>query len=152
MPNIKPDKFKTRFIILLDDARKALAAAAIQNAPIGIEVVLREVVKARGLDQNAYYWLRMGETADQAWLNGKQFDADTWHYYCGRKVMQETVKLKTGEERSKWVEAPDGTMRIISTTLLERGCFAEYTQRVEVFCANMGVMFSANPNAVISKD
>jgi hypothetical protein len=139
-------KFTTRSIILIGDQQKQLAKAAIDNAPNEIEVVMREVVKVRGLDQNGLYWKRLGEIAEQAWLQGRQFDADTWHYYCGRTVMPEEVTIKDGRTVSKWVEAPDGSIRVISTTLLEKGCFAAYTNAVEAFGANLGVHFSVNPN------
>jgi len=135
--------FQTRKIILIDDTRKALAVAAIQNAPTGIEVVLREPVKARSCEQNSLYWVLLGQIATQAWFNKKQFDSDTLHHYCGKKIMPETVTLKTGEQRSKWIECPDGTLRIISTTLLDKKCFSEYTSLVEAFGAELGVMFSA---------
>lgn len=145
----KREKFATRTITLYtEDQRSALIALA-NNLPVSqekpLEAVIREPVKARGIDQNGYYWMRLGEIAEQAYFNGRRFDSDTWHYNCGREVMPEEITTKDGEVRSKWIEAPDGTMRVISTTLLEKVCFANYTTAVEAFGTSLGVMFSANP-------
>jgi len=126
-----------------------LAIAAIANVPLDgerpLELLIREQVKVRGLDQNGLYWLRLGEIAEQAWMDRKQFNSDVWHEYARRKLMPETITTKTGEVRSKWFELPDGTLTVISTTQLERRCFAEYTTIVEVFGAGLGVEFSVNP-------
>lgn len=144
----KREKFATRTIVLDNNERIRLARDLLINVPMDkerpLEMVVRERPKVRGLDQNGLYWLRLGEIAEQGWFNGRKFDADTWHYYCGRNVMPEMITTKDGVYRSKWVEAPDGEMRIISTTLLEKGCFADYTHAVEAFGAGIGVLFSAN--------
>jgi hypothetical protein len=140
------EKYTTRSIILLGDPQKEIACAAIHNAPTGLEVVIREPVKVRGLDQNGLYWLRLGELAEQAWFGGRQYGKEVWHHYCGIHVMPETIVTKDGETRSKWEEVPDGDAVVISTTKLERRCFAEYTTAVEAFGASLGVQFSANPN------
>ena len=144
----KREKYKTRNIILLGNEQCQIACAAIHNAPAGVEVVIREPVKVRGLDQNGLYWLRLGEIADQAWLGGRQYSKEVWHHYCGIHIMSEQVVTKDGETRSKWEEVPDGDAVAISTTKLERSCFAEYTEAVTAFGAGLGVMFSANPNEV----
>lgn len=146
--SIKREKYRTRSIILLSEQQKEIACAAIRNAPEGIECLLREPVKARGLDANGYYWLRLGEIAEQAWLGGRQYSKEVWHHYCGQNIMPEQVTTKDGEIRSKWVEVPSGEPIVISTTQLERRCFAEYTTAVEAFGASLGVQFSANPNEV----
>lgn len=141
----KREKFQTRNIILAGESQKELAEAMIRNAPLGIEIVAREIVKARGLDANGYYWLRLGEIANQAWLNGRQFSSDCWHEYAKRNLMPEEVTTKDGATRPKWLETPDGVLTVISTTQLERRCFADYTSAVEAFGASLGVLFSANP-------
>ena len=140
------EKYTTRSIILLGDPQKEIACAAIHNAPTGLEVVIREPVKVRGLDQNGLYWLRLGEIAEQAWLGGRQYSKEVWHHYAGINLMPEKVTTKDGEVRSKWIEVPSGDPIVISTTQLERRCFAEYTTAVEAFGAGLGVQFSANPN------
>lgn len=118
----------------------------VRNAPLGIEIVAREIVKARKPDQNGYYFMRIGEIAEQAWVAGKQFSKDAWHEYAKKNILPEEITTKDGEVCSKWEQTPDGGMSVISTTRLERGCFAEYTNAVEAFGASLGVMFHANPN------
>lgn len=142
------EKYKTRSIILLGDPQKEIACAAIHNAPTDLEVVIREPVKVRGLDQNGLYWLRLGEIAEQAWFGGRQYSKEVWHHYCGINIIPEKVTTKDGEVRSKWIEVPSGDPIVISTTQLERRCFAEYTTAVEAFGASLGVQFSANPREV----
>lgn len=143
-------KFETRKIRLVSDVQLRTALALLPNLPLDadkpLELVIREEVKARKLDQNGYYWLRLGEIAAQAWIHSRQFSADTWHEFMKRDVMPEEITTKDGIVRSKWEELPNGERTVISTTLLERGCFAEYTTAVEAFGANLGVEYSANPN------
>ena len=142
------EKYKTRNIILLGDKQKETACAAVRNAPEGVEVVIRDPVKVRGLDQNGLYWLRLGELAEQAWLGGRQYSKEVWHHYAGINLMPEQITTKDGETQSKWVEVPSGNPIVISTTQLERKCFAEYTTIVEAFGASLGVQFSVNPREV----
>ena len=142
-------RFQTRSILLRTEIQRESAQALLDNVPLDaeqpLEVVFREPVKARGLDANGYYWMRLGEIAEQAWLNGRQYDKDTWHEYARQNLMPETIKTKDGEVRSKWVAVPSGRPVVISTTQLERRCFAQYTEAVEAFGAGLGVEFSANP-------
>ncbi len=145
----KREKFSTRSILLSGEVQRHAATAIIANLPAcsiyPLEIVIRDPVKARGIDQNGYYWLRLGEIADQAWSNGRQYNSDTWHYYAKRHIMPEEVTTKDGAVCSKWEETPDGELEIISTTRLEKVCFANYTTAVEAFGATLGVQFSANP-------
>ena len=143
-------KFETRKIRLVGDLQLRTVLALLPNLPLDaanpLEVLIREEVKGRKLDQNGYYWLRLGEIAKQAWIGGRQFSADTLHEYAKREIMPEEITTKDGEVRSKWEVMPNGERTVISTTLLERGCFADYTTAVEAFGAELGVQYSANPN------
>lgn len=139
-------KYPTRKFIIIGESQRDLALAALKNAPIGIEVVLREPVNVRSLDQNGLYWKRLSEIQDQAWLNGQQYSKETWHHYCAIHVMMDNVTTKDGEIRSKMEPTPDGSPCVISTTKLEKKCFAEYVTAVEAFGCSLGVQFSANPN------
>jgi hypothetical protein len=146
---MKRQKFETRKIYLRGELQREAALALIRNLPADdahpLEVLIREEVKARGLDANGYYWLRLTEIAEQAWFNGRQFSKEVWHEYARQNLMPDTITTKDGEIRSKWIESPDGAPVVISTTNLERRCFAEYTEAVEAFGAGLGVHFSANP-------
>jgi hypothetical protein len=145
---MKRQKFEPRKILLRGELQREGALALIRNLPADdkhpLEILVREEVKARKLDQNGYYWLRLGEIAEQAWFNGRQFNSDVWHEYAKRHLMPEEITTKDGELRSKWIETPDGSATPISTTQLERKCFADYTTAVEAFGASLGVQFSAD--------
>ena len=136
-------------ILIRSEQQKELLASKINNLPVDadrpIQIVISEETKARGIDQNGYYWLRLGEIAAQAWSNGRQYHSDIWHEYAKRNVMPDMVEVKSGEVISKFIESPDGNPVIISTTQLSKKQFAEYTEMVEALGADMGVMFSANP-------
>ena len=142
-------KFEPRRILLRATKHIELAIAVLRHLPIDdlrpLEFLVQEQSRKRGLDANAYYWLRIGEIAKSAWLEGRQYNADCWHEYAKRNIMQDTVTTKDGAERSKWIELPDGTLTVISTTELEKKCFAAYTTMCEAFGASLGVEFSSDP-------
>lgn len=146
------DRYPTRSILLRGDAQAEAASTAVLMAPRDkdnpVEVVIREPVKARHSDQNRLYWHLLGEIAEQAYFNNKQYTSDIWHEYARIHIMPEQITTKDGVVRSKWLEMPDGKATVISTTKLERSCFAEYTNLVEVMGAEMGVLFSANPGEI----
>lgn len=136
-------------VLIRSEQQKELLASKISNLPVDedspIQIVISEQTKARGLDQNGYYWLRLGEISEQAWSAGRQYHSDIWHEYAKRNVMPDMVEIKSGEIVSKFIDSPDGNAVIISTTQLSKKQFAEYTEMVESMGASMGVMFSANP-------
>lgn len=144
------DKFNKREIRLVGVQQRDIAVALLMNVPLDADrpllMTVGEEPKKRGLDQNGYYWLRLTEIAEQAWFNGKQFSKEVWHEYARQNIMDDTITTKDGEIRSKWVESPDGSPVVISTTLLEKKCFADYCTAIEAFGAGLGVMASANPN------
>lgn len=146
---MKRAKFETRRIVLCGKDQIANAKSLLGNVPIytdsPLELLIQEQSKKRGLDANAYYWMRLGEIAKSAWLDGHQYNADCWHEYAKRNIMPEVVTTKDGEQRSKWAELPDGSLTVISTTELEKGCFANYTTMCEAFGASLGVEYSADP-------
>lgn len=141
-------------VLIRSEQQKELLASKISNLPVDedhpIQVVISEEIKKRGLDQNGYYWLRLGEISAQAWSGGRQYHSDIWHEYCKRNVMPDVVETKSGEFVNKFIESPDGKAVIISTTQLSKKQFAEYTEMVEAFGASMGVMFSANPREFVN--
>lgn len=135
-------------IILVDSTRRDRAIAIIHNLPCddSYEVVIQPKTKARGLDQNALYWIRLTEIAEQAHVDGKKYSKEVFHEHCRQTVMPDMVTLKNGNVVSKWLEMPSGEPIVISTSLLSKKCFAEYVDVVEAFGAGLGVMFSINPN------
>jgi len=141
------NKIEQRSFLLRSSVQVQTALNLINNLPLDdkkpIELLIREQPRKRGLDQNAYYHMRIGEIADQAWLDGRQFSHEVWHEHAKQEIMPEEITTKDGEKRSKWIEMPNGKLTVISTTQLEKGCFAEYTTMVEAFGAGLGVQFSA---------
>ena len=131
------EKYETRRFLLRGNTQIDVAIAALQFAPIDpinpLEVVIREQVRKRGVDQNALYWRRVEDIAEQAVVDEKRFSKDVWHGYLCKNVMPEEVEVKGGVIRSKWNIDPGGDMVVISTTELSKRCFADYTTMVEAF-------------------
>lgn len=148
-PKSDRPKFPDRTFLLGEKGVVDRIVAVLANVPIDplrpLQVVIREMPIKRSLDQNAYYWLRIGEIADQAWNDGRQFASDVWHEYVRRNILPDTIIDKDDVERSKWIELPDGTLTVISTTELSRKTFADYTTMLEAFGVSLGVEFSADP-------
>ena len=144
---MKRNQIAKIIVLIRSELQKDTLASKIANLPVDsdhpIQVVISEQTKARNLDQNAYYWMRLGEIANQAWFSGRQYHSDVLHEYCKRNVMPDMVEIKSGEKVSKFVDSPDGHAVIISTTQLSKKQFAEYTEMVEAFGASLGVLFSA---------
>src|SRR5690348_4239501 len=135
-------------ILMRTESQRELLINKVNNLPCDpdkpIQFVISEQLKARGLSQNSYYWLRLNEIASQAWSSGRQYDSDVWHHYCRRNVMPDMVENKEGEMVSKWIDTPDGHSEVISTAQLSKKQFAEYTEMCVAMGASLGVMFSAN--------
>lgn len=148
-PKSERQKFVTRRFLISSREVLERALLVLRNLPIDplrpLEIVAQEEPKKRNNDQNSYYWLRLGELADQVWQEGKQYNSDIWHEYARRNIMPDEITDKDGIVRSKWVELPDGSMTVISTTMLDRATFANYTTMLEAFGANLGCEFSADP-------
>lgn len=123
-----------------------LVVSLVSNLPTDpdrpLEVLIREQVKQRGIDQNGLYWRRLADIAEQAYFEGKRYSKDVWHIYLCKEEMPEEIVTRDGEIRSKWVELPDGSLTVISTTQLSKASFAEYTTIVEAFGAGLGVRFT----------
>jgi hypothetical protein len=138
------EKYKTRNIILLGDQQKELACAAIQNAPAGVEVVIREPVKVRKLDQNALMWVGpLKDIAEQAYVEGRTFSDVVWHEHFKELYLPEEFDPElTKEGYRKWDYTPSGRKVLAgSTTQLTIKGFAQYLEQVYAFGASLGVMF-----------
>lgn len=142
--------FPTRQILLRSETQRATLMNLIPHLPLDndhpLEIIIREQVKARGLDANGYYWMRIGEIAEQAWLDGRQYSKEAWHEYAKNHLMPEMITTKSGETRGKWETVPNGGMSVISTTQLDRKTFADYTAAVEALGTSLGVRFSEMAN------
>nr|WP_255578178.1 recombination protein NinB [Comamonas sp. CMM03] len=81
--------------------------------------------------QNRRYWGNgvLAQIAQQAVVNGRQFDAETWHELLKRKFIGV-------------VELPDGSVVGASSKSLSTAEFAEFCTQVEAYAASeLGVTF-----------
>ncbi len=128
------------FTLRAPEAWKALTAFVAGNARACIErgkplrVIVTAEERKRNAEQNRFYWGPVLTTiAEQAWIDGRQFDKDVWHEYLARKfgVCDEIV-------------LPDGEIvtRRKSTTQMTVGEFSEYLTRIQAYAATeLGVEF-----------
>lgn len=147
-------KYPQRKILLRTAVQRDLAIAAIENAPLDtdkpLEVVIREEVKARKLDQNGLYWAGpLRDIAEQGYVDGRTYSAEVWHSYFKREFLPEQYdpELCKSETYRKWDAMPNGRMVLVgSTTDLTIRGFAQYLTQVEAYAATeLGVVFHANP-------
>lgn len=112
---------------------RANAAACLSNGK-PLRVIITAEEKKRNNEQNKFYWgAVLSAIAEQAWVNGRQYDKDTWHEYLARRFgVQEEVTLPDGEI----------VTRRKSTTQMTVGEFSEYLNRVQAYAATeLGVEF-----------
>lgn len=150
---MKRQKFTTRQILLRTGQQLDIVMALLPNLPLDdenpLEVLIREPVKARGMDQNALMWVGpLADIAAQAWVQGRQFSADVWHEHFKREYLPEEDAenlhelVKDPFKWRKWDYTPTGERVLIgSTTQLTKRGFALYLQQVEADGAGMGVQF-----------
>ena len=118
-------------------ALRAFWAGAVMPLVTGGRRVLLIVTDAqakRNSAQNRRYWgLVLKTIAEQAWVNGQQFNADTWHEYLARKFgVCEDVTLPDGEIIT----------RRKSTTNMSVSEFATYMDHCEAYAAQeLGVVW-----------
>lgn len=146
---------KPRKILLIGEPQRHTALSAIAQLPVGagLEVVIREEVKARKLDQNSAYWAGpLRDIAEQAWIGNRQWDEETLHEQFKREYLPELddpdiEKLViTPDTYRKWVDLPNGGRACIgSTTQLTIAGMARYMTQVEAFGADLGVQFHVRP-------
>lgn len=143
-------KYPTRTIYLVGEAQKQTAQALIENAPLDaerpLEIVIREKQRTRSLDHNARMWAGpLRDIAEQAFVAGRSYNADTWHEHFKREFLPEEFNEElTREGYRKWDFTPTGERVLVgSTTQLTPKGFAQYLEQVIAFGAGLGVMFSA---------
>lgn len=93
-----------------------------------LRVIVTEDERKRNVEQNRRYWGYLLKTiAEQAWVDGRQFDKDVWHEFFARKFgVCEDVTLPDGEI----------IVRRKSTTQMNIGEFSDYMQQIEVYAAS----------------
>lgn len=103
-----------------------------QGKPMAVTVT--EAKSKRSLEQNARLHALLQEIANNAWVEGRQFDMETWKEFFRREYIGvEEYELPNGK-RSE---------RGISTTTLSVGDFADLMTKIEQYAADhLAVEFS----------
>ena len=124
--------------ITLHNRQQAWAAIKAQVLPFlaaalqaGGRWVLTIKRMTRTKAQNRRYWGRgvLSQIAEQAVVNGRQYDAEVWHEQFKRQFI--------GVE-----ELPDGSVRGKSSAKLTTAQFSEFCAQVEAYAAtSLGVTF-----------
>ena len=123
--------------------------ALISNLPLdgSIEVTIKTWTKPRTGSQNALQWAETISTiSEQAFLAGKRFSPDVWHYYLKEQFLPEVyTEGETLKDYKKYIELPDGSLKMVgSTTKLTTKGFGNYMERVYAFATQeLGVRFNA---------
>lgn len=148
-------KFATRQILLRGWDQAQLLVKLIPNLPLDsenpLEILIREPVKQRGMDQNALYWAGpLRDISEQAWVGGRQYSAEIWHESFKRDYLPEEddsdlVELvKDPFTWRKWDWTPNGDRVLIgSTTQLTKRGFSQYLEQIHAYGSLLGVEFSA---------
>ena len=77
----------------------------------------------RNLEQNKLLHAMLSEIASQAWVNGKQYNAEIWKDFFKREFLGV-------------IELPNGQEMAVSTSKLKVKAFAEFVQQVEVYAVS----------------
>lgn len=149
----RPPLARRPFRLVSEEVRERIIAA-VRHLPIDelrpIEVVFQEEQKKRKLDQNAALWAGpLRDISEQAWLDGKQFSAETWASYFKVQLLPEQYDPELClESYRKWDVDPAGDRVLVgSTTQLTQKGHAQYREAIEAFGASLGVQFSTRGDA-----
>jgi len=142
------DKYPTRTIRLIGQVQLQTARTILENVPLDpahpLELVIREEVKPRKLDQNALMWVgQLADIAAQAYVNGRTYSEEVWHEEFKRMYLPEEFDPELClHGYQKWDYTPSSRRVLIgSTTKLTVKGFAQYLTQVESYGANLGVQF-----------
>ena len=146
-------KFTTRTLLLRNEPVRNNLLALVRNLPLDdaypLEVVIREQIKGRRPSQNDLYWAGpLRDISEQGWIEGRRFDAETWHVFFRRELLPEEFDPELCRENyRKWEYDPGGERVLVgSTTQLTVKGFSSYLEGVYAYGAGIGVNFSASPN------
>lgn len=156
---MKPTKstrapFGARPFLLSSPDVVARVIAVLGHVPVDplrpLQVLIREHKIQRNNGQNDYYWMRVTEIAEQAWIGGRQFSPAILHeYFKANLLPDDEPKPDPAYVRDgyrKYEYAPDGERVLVaSTTMLTVAGFADFVTRVEAWGASLGVEFSVDP-------
>ena len=136
--------------ILTSPAVAMNASSLLRNLPTdgSMEAVFRRVTKERTPSQNELMWAGpLRDIAEQGWVQGKQFQADTWHEFFKREYLPELddpeIEKLAKKGYRKWDYLPDGTRELVgSTTQLLTLGMSRYIEQITAYGASeLGVRF-----------
>jgi hypothetical protein len=148
-------QFQPRTIALLGTQQLQTAIAMLNNLPLGqdLEIVARKAVKKRSADANSLMWSSgcLQCIAEQLWVDGKLFAAETWHEHFKREYLpDETTEpyihehVTNPDKYRKWSYLPNGERVLTgSTTDLTKYGMTQYLEQIYAYGATNGVLFSA---------
>lgn len=118
------------FVLRNDNMTQAVCSFIQANAPAmalagtPMAVTVTEAKSKRSLEQNARLHALLTDIAANAWVDGRQYDLETWKEYFRQKFI--------GTEE---IHLPDGKRieRGISTTTLDVGAFTTFMQNIEEY-------------------
>lgn len=99
-----------------------------------LRVIVTADERKRNVQQNRMYWgAILKQISEQAWVNGRQFDKDTWHEFYARKFgISDEMTLPDGEV----------IIKRKSTSEMSVGEFSDYMSQVQANAASeLGVEF-----------
>ncbi|WP_342049897.1 MULTISPECIES: recombination protein NinB [unclassified Cupriavidus] len=105
---------------------KANARAFIERGT-PLRLIITSEEKRRTNESNRYYWgVVLRDISEQAWVEGRQYDKDTWHEYFADLY---GVKVER--------KLPDGRLHLSrkSTSDMSAGEFSEYLTKVQAHAA-----------------
>lgn len=97
-----------------------------------LEIVIRPYKSKRTIEQNKRLWKIYQVIADEVWVQGRRYDAETWHeYFKGRLIGYNERLLPNGEV----LKTP------ISTTTLNTAEMTDYQNRLQAWGAGRGIIW-----------
>jgi len=145
--------FAKRTIYLKGEQQRETLLALVRNLPVDdknpLQVTIQEETKQRGLSANAYYWVMLGQAAEQAWLEKRRYSAEAWHELAKREFLPEEYDPELClKGYRKWETLPGSDKRILvgSTTMLTVKGMALHIEQLHALGGSLGVQFHANPN------
>jgi len=158
MQLMKREKYPTRKVRLVGANQKENAMNILRNAPLDhenpLEFILQEEKKPRKMSQNDLMWVcQLKCISEQAYVQGRTYADVVWHEMFKEMFLPDTFQSPEHQEEMvkdgyrKYDTRPDGKRVLVgSTTELTVKGFTIYLQQVEAYGANLGVIYSANPN------
>ncbi|RFP19135.1 recombination protein NinB [Duganella sp. BJB475] len=145
-------KFEQRKLLLRGQEQVDRAIALLRTVPLDdkkpLEVLVREEVKARKLDQQGLMWAGpLKDLSEQAWIEQRQYSPEVWHEFCKKEFLPEELDPELClEGYRKWDFDPAGDRVLVgSTTMLTVKGMAWHITQIHALGGSLGVEFHEAP-------